>query len=50
MWQEVIVGFCVLVAGGFVLRRYWPKSGTGGAANSACGGCSGCPKDKRTCK
>jgi hypothetical protein len=39
MWQEVIVGICVLGAVIFLLRRWFfsPKK-------SACGGCSGCEK------
>lgn len=39
MWQEIIVGICVLVAFVFLVRRWWPSSHKKAAA---CGGCSGC--------
>lgn len=39
-WQELIVGFCVLTAMLFLLRRWFfaPKK------SAACGGCGGCDK------
>lgn len=38
MWQEIIVGICVLGAALFLLRR-WVFAGK---KSSACGGCGGC--------
>ncbi len=40
MWQEVIVGVCVLGAVLFLLRR-WVMPGK---KSASCGGCSGCDK------
>ena len=37
MWQEVIVGICVLAAAYFVLRQWLPF---GNKKSSGCGGCS----------
>lgn len=37
MWQEVIVGICVLAALVFLLRRW-----LFGKKTSGCGGCAGC--------
>ena len=39
MWQEIIVGICVLAAAYFVLRQWLP---TDTKKSSSCGGCSGC--------
>jgi hypothetical protein len=39
MWQEIIVGICVLAAAIFVLRQWFPFSRK---KSSGCGGCSGC--------
>lgn len=40
MWQEIIVGACVIGAVIFLLRRWLPIAG---AKNSgSCGGCGGC--------
>lgn len=36
MWQEIIVGICVLAAGYFVLRQWLPF------ANKKSSGCGGC--------
>lgn len=40
MWQEMIVGLCVLGAVLFLLRRWFFAS----RKSMACGGCSGCDK------
>jgi hypothetical protein len=45
MWQEIIVGLCVLAALLFVLQRYWPVSNK---KKVACDGCTGCG-DKKGC-
>ena len=44
MWQEVIVGACVLAAVAFLLKRWFfaPKKPT------ACGGCSQCDTPSKT--
>lgn len=40
MWQEIIVGLCVLAAVYFLVRRWlFPAK-----KSAACGGCSGCDK------
>jgi len=40
MWQEIVVGVCVLSATVFLLRRWiFP-----GKKAASCGGCSGCAK------
>ncbi|QEI11757.1 FeoB-associated Cys-rich membrane protein [Cellvibrio japonicus] len=46
MWQEIIVGVCLIAAIIFLLRR-WLFSGK----PSACGGCNSCdlPKAKGNC-
>lgn len=38
MWQEIIVGFCVLAALAFLLRRWLPNRKSAGC-DSGCGGC-----------
>lgn len=38
MWQEIIVGICVLGAVVFLLRRWVIP----GKKSAACGGCGGC--------
>ncbi len=38
MWQEIIVGLCVLAALAFLLRRWL----FGRKASGSCGSCSGC--------
>jgi len=40
MWQEIIVGLCVLAALIFIVRRLLKK-------NNSCSGCSGCGKASR---
>ena len=41
MWQELIVGICVLAAAIFLVRRWiFPSA----KKSAACGGCSGCAK------
>jgi hypothetical protein len=44
MWQEIIVGLCVVGAALFLLRRWFfaPKK------SLACGGCNGCDKPGNT--
>lgn len=44
MWQEVIVGACVIAAVVFLLRRWLPyfNKNNGGS----CGGCGGCDTAK----
>lgn len=37
MWQEIIVGVCVLVALAFMIKRFFAK-------NTGCSGCRGCGK------
>lgn len=54
MWQEMIVGASVVMAGWFVVRRYWPqnrqKNGPkDGTELSGCAACSGCGKSARSC-
>lgn len=44
MWQEIIVGLCVLAALAFVLRRYLPLGNK--KAASGCAGCNGCDSKK----
>lgn len=40
MWQEIIVGICILTAAAFLVRRWiFPAK-----KSSACGGCGGCSK------
>ncbi len=47
MWQEMIVGLCVLLALAFVLRRYFlPAKKTAGS----CGGCGGCGSQRQGCQ
>lgn len=47
MWQEIIVGMCVLAAAYFVLRQWLPM---GKKKSSGCGGCgsgnSSCSTEK----
>lgn len=43
MWQEIIVGMCVLAAAYFVLRQWLPS---GKKNSSSCGGCGGCSTAK----
>mgnify|MGYP001765270484 CR=1 FL=1 len=43
MWQELIVGICVLLALLFVLRRYLFRRQPG------CGGCQGCGDKDKSC-
>lgn len=45
MWQEILVGICVVAALLFVLKRYIP---IGKKDSVACNGCSGC-SDKKGC-
>jgi hypothetical protein len=41
MWQEIIVGVCVLAAGFFLLRRWLPVGKKKAAGcDSGCGGCA----------
>jgi len=41
MWQEVIVGICVITAVLFLARRWiFPSA----KKSASCGGCSGCAK------
>lgn len=41
MWQEVIVGICVVAAVFFLIRRWiFPSA----KKSAACGGCGGCDK------
>jgi len=42
MWQEIIVGICVLAALVFLLRRWWPF----GKNKSSCGSCGSCGPSK----
>jgi hypothetical protein len=46
MWQDIIVGACVLAAAVFVLRQWLPlglKTALGGSKKTTgCGGCGGC--------
>ncbi len=47
MWQEVIVGSCVLAALIYLLRQWLPglrKKPVG------CGGCSGCASNESSCR
>ena len=44
MWQEVIVGLCVLAAAVFLVRRWLPAFTN--KNSSACGGCGGCDTAK----
>jgi hypothetical protein len=46
MWQELIVGLCVLIAIVFLLRRYLPFAKSN---SSSCGGCTGCGDTKKSC-
>jgi hypothetical protein len=46
MWQELIVGICVLIAAVFLLRRYLPSSQ---GKSGACGGCNGCGSRNNSC-
>jgi len=46
MWQEIIVGICVLLAVVYVLRQWLPGLGRKG---SGCGGCSGCESNAKSC-
>ena len=42
MWQEIIVGLCVLAAGIFLVRHWlFP-----GKKSSNCGGCNNCDTNK----
>ena len=44
MWQEIIVGLCVLAAAVFLVRRWLPAFSA--KNSSACGGCGGCDTAK----
>jgi hypothetical protein len=45
MWQEAIVGICVIAAALFLIRRWlFP----GAKKSGACGGCGGCDKTSDT--
>jgi len=44
MWQEVIVGLCVITAAAFLARRWLPFFVS--KNTSACGGCGGCDTAK----
>jgi hypothetical protein len=46
MWQELIVGACVLIAAVFIVRRYLPF---GQKKSGSCGGCTGCGDSKKSC-
>lgn len=39
MWQEIIVGICVLLAVIFLVRRWFFPAAK---KSAACGGCGGC--------
>jgi hypothetical protein len=44
MWQEIIVGLCVLAATVFLIRQWlWPTR-----KNTSCGGCNGCDKTSKS--
>ncbi len=45
MWQEIIVGLCVLLAVIFLIRR-WFFSST--KKSAACGGCGGCETNSQS--
>jgi hypothetical protein len=45
MWQEVIVGLCVIAAVIFLVRRWLFPSAN---KSAACGGCGGCDKTSAT--
>jgi hypothetical protein len=47
MWQELIVGICVLVALAFLLRTYLPPFAKN--KSGSCGGCNGCGDNKKSC-
>ncbi|OZY86352.1 hypothetical protein CBP51_04810 [Cellvibrio mixtus] len=44
MWQEIIVGVCVLAAVIFLARRWIFPSAKKSAGCGGCGGCGGCDK------
>jgi hypothetical protein len=44
MWQEVIVGICVIAAVIFLLRRWLPFFGN--KNTGSCGGCGSCDTAK----
>ncbi len=47
MWQEVIVGSCVLIALIYVLRQWLPGLGK---KSQGCGGCGGCATNANSCQ
>ena len=47
MWQEMIVGICVIAALIFLLRRWLPFFGN--KNTGSCGGCGGCSTDNNSC-
>jgi len=44
MWQEMIVGACVIAAVIFLLRRWLPVFGA--KSSGSCGSCGGCDTAK----
>lgn len=44
MWQEIIVGICVLLALAFLIRRWLPVFSN--KSSNSCGGCGGCDTAK----
>lgn len=46
MWQNIIVGICVLAAVFFVARQWLPGLGK---KSSTCGGCNGCSDTAASC-
>ncbi|SHK05264.1 Virus attachment protein p12 family protein [Marinobacter antarcticus] len=47
MWQDIIVGICVLAAVFFVARQWIPGLGK---KPSGCGGCNGCSSSAGSCR
>ncbi len=47
MWQEIIVGLCVLLALIYLLHQWLPGLGK---KSGDCGGCSGCATSSNTCR
>jgi hypothetical protein len=41
MWQEIIVGICVVAAVLFLLKRWWPF----GRSKSSCNSCGSCARE-----
>lgn len=41
MWQEIIVGICVLAATAFLFRHWFLKK------NDSCGGCNNCSSNTK---